>query len=189
MSPAEFDAYQKRYEEMEQFGDRWAEAQPVGGAPIGDEAELHAAHAWDQYMKNRARGMDLDKAAGWTGVSEAESGGNYRKHQNPGPAYGYLQWERPRREQFEKLFGFPMEQATEDEQLQFRDWELANTHTGARDKIDRAAGPGDTAAAITEYYEAPDKKRRERFKRERAAIAEAVARRARLVEQGARGNR
>jgi len=70
--------------------------------------------------------------------------------------------------------GHPIQQFTEEEQLAFRDWELANTESGAARRIARAQSAGDAAAAITRHYERPAEP--DRDSADRANIAEAIMR-------------
>ena len=92
MSPNEFAQHQRHYQETEDFLDRWARAGSAGGVRTDDEVGLRALHAWDQFRKNRARGMNVDEAAAWAANSEIESRGNYRSKQPGGPGRGLYSW-------------------------------------------------------------------------------------------------
>jgi hypothetical protein len=193
MSPAEFAEYERLQQSLAEFGDRWAEAGPVGGAPVDDEVQQHAAHAWDQYYKQRARGKSVEEAAAWAAMSDPESEGSYRaKQDGGGPGRGLYQWGHPnpkfdRRLVFEREMYVPIEQSTEAEQFGFRDWELANTHKGAQKAIEKAQTAGEKAAAMTRFYERPHNK--DEKAKYRAALAEEIARRARIAENRGAGGR
>ena len=193
MSPAEFAEYERRQQSLAELGDRWADAGPIGGAPVDNEVKQHAAHAWDQYYKQRAAGKGLEEAAAWAAMSDPESEGNFAEKQEKGRSgRGLYQSGAPnpkldRRIVFEREMGVPIERSTEGRQFQFRDWELDNTHKRAKEAIEKAQGAGEKAAAMTLFYEIPDKK--DAKAKYRAALAEEIARRARIVEsRGAGGH-
>ena len=106
--------------------------------------QKHAAHAMEQYKRERARGKSPAEAAAWTANSEAESHGNPSRHQDGGGlGRGLFQWgnTKPaydRRITFRQVMGIPVDQATADQQLSFRDWELAHTYKSAQKHIDAA---------------------------------------------------
>lgn len=151
-----------------------------GGKLTTSAIEAHAANAMAQYYENRARGMSVEDAAGWAANSEGESRGNHKATQiGGGPGRGLYQWGSPiprfdRRIAFRRIVGVPIEESTREQQLQFRDWELANSHRGARRRIDAAIGAADKARAITIYYLAPKDKLRDAA--DRGNIAEAIVR-------------
>jgi hypothetical protein len=99
-----------------------------------------------------------------------------------GPGYGLFQWgstdpRADRRRIFEQVFRHPIQQSSEREQLQFRDWELAHSYRRLARQLAGAASAGDMAAAITQVYERPGDWRHIMI--DRANIAEAIMRRAR----------
>ena len=71
---------------------------------------------------------------------------------------------------------YSIRKSTEQEQLDFRDWELRHTESPAATKISKARTAGGIAAAITLYYERPKHKIRDAA--DRANIAETILRRA-----------
>jgi len=124
------------------------------------DIQQHAAHAVGQYQRELARGKSPAEAAAWAANSEAESGGDPSKHQvGGGPGQGLFQWgsndRADRRATFQKVMGIPVDQATADQQLDFRDWELRNTEKSASRHIDAAQGVVDKTRAITKYYVRP----------------------------------
>lgn len=149
----------------------------AGGTWKPREVAQRADEAMTQYYNHIAQGMQPDQAAAWASNIDAESRGNYQQHQKPkGPAYGLMQWEPARRQQFRDLFGIAMEDATEKQQYQFRDWEL-HRHWGWRDAIDQADNAGDRSAMIMSKFEGPA----EQIKagKDRANLANAILERAR----------
>lgn len=154
-----------------------------GGTMSRQEVETRAANAMRMYELHRLRGMTPEQAAGWAANAEAESTGDFRKKQNAGrgPGRGLFQWgsnvpKLDRRRDFDRVFGHSLDQSTEQEQLDFRDWELAHTQRSAAREIEKAKSAGDVAAAITKHYEGPRDQHREAA--DRANIAEAIHRRA-----------
>jgi len=150
-----------------------------GGRWSPQEVERRARNALRLYELQRQRGMAPDLAAGWAANGAGESDSDFRLRQNPGPGVGLYQWgannpRLDRRRDFQRVFGHPIEQSTEDEQLAFRDWELAHTERRAARMIAHASTPGDIAAAITRYYERPAAPARDAA--DRANIAEAIHR-------------
>ena len=110
----------------------------------------------------------------------AESEGNYRERQPDGPGYGLLQWGHDqsrldRRLDFERQYGHPIEQSTEQEQLGFRDWELENTERRRAQRISRQTTPGDIAATITHEFLRPGEAQQDAA--DRANIANEINRR------------
>jgi Phage tail lysozyme len=150
-----------------------------GGAMNTNQVHAHAKHAMHQFIDNIRRRMSIDEAAAWAANSEAESGGDHRKQQPNGPGRGMFQWgsnvERmDRRRDFRRVTGVSIEDSTIEQQISFRDWELANSERGAKKRIDSAAGAGAKAHAIAIHYLRPSI--REVRGIDRANIAEAIAR-------------
>jgi hypothetical protein len=85
-------------------------------------------------------------------------------------------WEHPRQHIFQERYGHPIQQSTEAEQLDYRDWELGHTYAGRARHIPQAASAGDIAAAITHHYEGPADWQHSMW--DRSNIAEAILRRA-----------
>jgi len=153
--------------------DRLAANWRSGGRMSRREVDLHTANAMRMYNIHVSRGMRPEQAAAWAANIEAESKGNYRSSQPGGPGRGLLQWGDGNREKlFQQQYGHPIEESTEAEQLNFRDWELTHTEIRAAKKIAAAKGAGDIASAITIYYLRPENKFRDAA--DRANIAEAI---------------
>lgn len=161
----------------------------IGGTKHPPEVEALADRGIRMYKIHRALGMRPEEAAAWAANAVAESRGDYRRPQRSrrpggpaGPGYGLFQWGSPdprldRRPAFKKVFGHPIQQSSEREQLQFRDWELAHSYPGLARQLARASSAGDMAAAITHIYEGPADW--PHIMIDRANIAEAIMRRAR----------
>jgi len=103
--------------------------------------------------------------------------------ENPGrfsPGRGLFQWgsndAADRRVTFEKVMGVPIEKSTMEQQLQFRDWELAHTHKHVRRAIDAASGAAAKSRAITIHYEIPSRRIRQAQADARAALTENILR-------------
>ncbi|WBO20983.1 phage tail tip lysozyme [Sphingomonas abietis] len=125
-----------------------------------------------------ARGATRGDAAAIAASAMAESGGNHRRHQVGGPAYGLMQWEGPRRALFKQRYGKDMGHATRAEQEDFAMWEISPQGTEARAgmKLRDAGSAYDKGAAFTRYYERP--KNTARDSANRAALADEIARQA-----------
>lgn len=83
-------------------------------------------------------------------------------------AYGIAQWRGPREKQFKKLYGKSIPQASFEEQLEFVDWELKNSHTKAYKLLSSADTPEKAGQVISDYYEIPQKKWHENSGRRQA---------------------
>ena len=151
-----------------------------GGRWNRQEVERQAANAIRMYKIHLERGMSPEHAAGWAANAQAESHGNFKESQPNGPGRGLFQWgstnsRYDRRIQFQQQFGFPIDESSEEEQLAFRDWELAQpSFRDVQRRISRARTAGDIADAITRHYEIPDNPDQDAA--DRANIAEAILR-------------
>ncbi len=153
-------------------------------APMSQrDVEAHAAHAMGQYQREVARGKSPEEAAAWAANSEVESGGDPSRHQDGGgPGRGLFQWGSPRpewdrRRIFLREMHIAVDQATYDQQLDFRDWELRHTHQLTQRKMDAVRMVAGKSRAITEHYLIPGDVVGQ--SEDRARIAEAIYRRAR----------
>ena len=152
-----------------------------GGVMPFQTTEKRADHAMSQFNENIARGMAFEDAAAWAANSEAESRGDHTlRQESGGPGRGFFQLgsnvaKMDRRIDFQDAMGVSIEKSTKEQQLQFRDWELAHKEWGAKRKIDAAVGAGDKAHAIAMYYLRPAHKQVRAI--ERANLAEAIIRR------------
>ncbi|AEG02707.1 phage tail tip lysozyme [Methylomonas methanica] len=95
------------------------------------------------------KGWSKDDAAAIAASLNSESGFNTTAVGDKGKAIGAAQWHKPRQDQFKKLYGKNIAEASFEEQVNFVDWELRNTHKKAGDNI-RAAGTLDKKTALVE---------------------------------------
>ena len=111
-----------------------------------------ASEAYDYFVN---QGWTPEQAAGIVGNLQAESGSNLRIDTvgDGGQAYGIAQWHPDRQANFEKQFGKSIDQSTFQEQLEFVQWELDNTESGAANKIRNTTTASDAAWAVDKYYE------------------------------------
>lgn len=72
-----------------------------------------------------------------------------------GPGYGIAQWEHPRQALFAQVMGHDIHSATLGEELQFVQWELTHTESGAGNKIRATTNAYDAGMAVCRYYERP----------------------------------
>jgi hypothetical protein len=142
--------------------ERW-----VGGAlGIHPQSEVQAR---DYFMK---QGWTAAQASGIVANLQAESG--LRAHGpagDSGLAQGLAQWHPDRQAQFKRLFGHDVQHGTYAEQLAFVQWEL--THGRGGNRLRRARTAREAGAIVSQYYESP--RDREREKRLRGHLAEQVA--------------
>lgn len=152
-----------------------------GWAPNGtytpEAVRARAARAGRIYDLLLKRNYSPDMAAALAANIEAESHGNYRQRQHGGgPGYGLIQWEPPRQARFREAFGYPIEKASEADQLDFIGIELAKPQYeyGSARRIARERGAGPQAAAVMNYYERPAERTLSAI--DRANLAEAIRR-------------
>lgn len=162
-------------------GGQVSERRSTDTSPASSAVQRHVKRALAIYHAEVARGKSPEEAAAWAANAEAESGSNPRSvQQGGGPGRGLFQWgsndAADRRVIFQKVMGIPIEQSTTEQQLLFRDWELAHTHQAAKRAIDAASGAADKSRAITNYYEVPNRKIRQAQANARAALAEHILR-------------
>lgn len=72
-----------------------------------------------------------------------------------GSSFGIAQWREGRVENFKRIMGKHPTEASYEEQLQFVQWEMQNTHKKAGNEIRNATTAADAAAAMTVHYEIP----------------------------------
>ena len=73
-----------------------------------------------------SKGWTPAQAAGLVGNLQAESGVNLKPNAvgDGGDAYGIAQWQAPRQADFQAKYGFPIQQANLNQQLEFVNYEL-----------------------------------------------------------------
>jgi hypothetical protein len=99
------------------------------------------------------KGWTKEQAAGITANLKAESNFKTKAKGDSGLAKGIAQWHPDRQQQFEKVYGKPLSEATFEEQVGFVDWELKHTEKAAGEKIKATSTPEEAAAATEQHYE------------------------------------
>ena len=133
------------------FKDAWWD-DPVMGGTSGKSGKNKASQAIDFFV---SKGYSADEAKAITANLQGESSFDEKAVGDGGKAYGLAQWHPDRQAQFRKLFNKDIRAATFQEQLEFVDWELRNTHQKALREMRKARTLGDKTGAITRYYEIP----------------------------------
>lgn len=99
------------------------------------------------------KGWTKDDAAAIAANLNRESGFDPRARGDNGQAIGAAQWHKPRQDQFEKLYGKKLADASFEEQIAFVDWEMRNTYKKAGAAIRSASGVKSKTAAVEQFYE------------------------------------
>lgn len=123
-----------------------------------------------------SRGWSPEQAAGIVGNLAVESGFNPGAVGDGGDAYGLAQWNKryspDRVANFERVMGTSLYNSDFDQQLQFIDWELRNTHKKAGNLLSQASTPAEAATIVDKYYEVSDgSARAKRISNANAALA------------------
>ena len=100
------------------------------------------------------KGWTPAQAAGLVGNFQAESGVNLKPNAvgDGGSAYGIAQWQGPRQADFQAKYGFPIQQANLNQQLEFVNYELTQGKEQAAGARLRATTTAGEAAAVTDQY-------------------------------------
>jgi hypothetical protein len=111
-------------------------------------------------------GLPGNVVAGFLGNFEAE-GGYGGARGDGGTAAGIAQWRGERQDNFQRVIGKPVGQATPEEQARFVLWEMENPEAAGmtveqRDSILSARTPGEAATLIDQYYERSSGQHRQR---------------------------
>lgn len=107
------------------------------------------------------KGWSREAASGIVGNLLAESSGDikaqgdFNKKTGQYDAYGLAQWHPDRQANFKKVFGKDIRESTRQEQLDFVDWELRNSHKGAGDALKNASSAKQAAHIVMNQYEMP----------------------------------
>ena len=123
----------------------------------------------EQFANNprSQQAIDYFMSQGWTreqaiGIaanlgheSGYKTGAEGDKGYKGGSSYGIAQWREGRVDKFKRIMGKHPTEASYEEQLQFVQWELQNTHTKAAREMRNATTAADAAAAMTVHYEIP----------------------------------
>lgn len=119
-----------------------------------DSAKGNAKQAFDYFSKYWTK----EQAAAIVGNLQYESGSSFdpkQKQKGGGPGLGIAQWEPPRQKVFEKIKGKNIKSSTFEDQLEFVQWELTNTHKKAGNALKNAKSVKEATLAVRAYYETP----------------------------------
>lgn len=101
-----------------------------------------------------SKGWSQEQAAGIVANLHWESGGLQTDAVGDGgKAFGIAQWHPDRQQNFQRIYGKPIQQSTFQEQLSFVDWELNNSEKKAGNIIRNAKTAEEAAALTDQYYE------------------------------------
>jgi hypothetical protein len=134
-------------------------------------ASQRAAYAMEYFMR---RGRTPAQAAGIVANLIGESGvnldirakGDFDEKKRVYTAHGIAQWRHERVANFARVNGGKqIQDSTFEEQLNFVEWELKNTHNGAGRELNKSRTPQEAATAITYHYERPFDKAGDAIKR------------------------
>jgi hypothetical protein len=115
----------------------------------------NAQHATNYLI---SKGWSKEQAAGLVGNFQQESTINLNTSLtgDGGKAYGIAQWHPDRQANFQKQYGFPIQQANLDQQLDFVNYELTKgTEQPAGNKLKTATTAADAALIVSKSYERP----------------------------------
>jgi hypothetical protein len=104
----------------------------------------------------QGKGWTQAQAQGIVGNFQVESGVNLNPSAvgDGGAAYGIAQWHPDRQAAFQQQYGFPIQQATTQQQLDFVNYELTQgKEVAAGNRIRATTTAGEAAAVTDQYYE------------------------------------
>jgi hypothetical protein len=113
--------------------------------------KMHRGQSMYRYLRDK--GWSANAVNGILANYEAESNG--RSNASTSKAYGLAQWEAPRQLDFKRLFGHDMRESTDEEQMDFTDWELRHTRKDAGDRLRYAESPFNAGYVMSRYFEQP----------------------------------
>ena len=133
----------------------------TGNPEFGAGSTEHAEEAYNYFINKFMQEKGLSRedaaniAAGIVGNLQAESGADLDTGAigDGGAAWGIAQWHKPRRDDFERVFGIPFEQSTFQQQLDFIWWELQNTQQEAMNLLLGASSSSEAAIIFDQKYE------------------------------------
>jgi hypothetical protein len=122
------------------------------------------------YKKMLDYGWTPEQASGIVGNLKYESGLNTSKEGDVGykggSSFGVAQFRGDRLKTLQNRYGSKWTDL--DNQLEFVNWELNNTHKSAGDKLRQARGVYNTGQIVSDYYEIPAKKWNQNDDRQKA---------------------
>jgi len=104
-----------------------------------------------------SQGWTKEQAAGIVASLHTETGGTFNPQAkgDAGKAFGVGQWHPDRQANFQKVFGFPIQQSTYEQQLAFVQWELTNTEKAAGNRLRQQTTAMGAGGAVSQFYERP----------------------------------
>lgn len=110
-------------------------------------------HALDYF---KSHGWTHNQACGIVANLQAESQVDPTQAQHSGgPGYGIAQWEHPRQNLFQRLYGRDIHGSSLDQQLAFVQYELTNTEQEAGRHLRATKTAGEAGASVCRFYERP----------------------------------
>ena len=103
-------------------------------------------------------GWSKAQAAGLVGNFQQESGVNLNTSAlgDSGRSFGIAQWSPTRQSEFSKVYGFPIQKASLNQQLNYVDYELTKgNYQSVGDALKRTSTPTDAAVLVSNKYESP----------------------------------
>ena len=111
------------------------------------------SHALDYF---KSHGWTYNQSCGIVANLQAESQVDPTQAQHGGgPAYGIAQWEHPRQNLFQRLYGLDIHGSSLDQQLAFVQYELTNTEQQAGNNLRNTKTAGEAGASVCRFYERP----------------------------------
>lgn len=126
------------------FNQAMNDANPAGSSE-------HATQAMNYFT---SQGWTKAQAAGIVGNLQQESGRDLDPHaKNKIGMFGLAQWDTKRRAKFQSVFKKDIYSSSFEEQLQYIQYELSNSHLRAGNALKKATTAQEAAIAIEQYYE------------------------------------
>lgn len=143
----------------------------------GEDAEIAKMRSRDKRVKAirqlEAQGYTRAQAIGMVANFQRESSMNHKNVGDGGKAFGLAQWHPHRQKDFENMFGFPIQQSSFEDQVEFAGWELRNKFPSVWKKMQEAGSNHRLQADIVSRgYERPKDAEGEAAKR--AGIAQNI---------------
>ena len=130
-----------------------APAAPAAATPPSSTAAGGREQQAVSYFESQ--GWSHAQAAGIVANLETESRLDPGAVGDGGSAYGLAQWHPDRQAAFQSAFGHSIRQSTYQEQLQFVQYELTHSESGAARRLRSADTAGEAGAIVSRYYERP----------------------------------
>jgi hypothetical protein len=123
-------------------------------APVGNPTS-NSGKTQEAMRYFQSQGWTAAQAAGIVANLQAESNLDPHIVGDGGAAYGLGQWHPDRQANFERFTGHSIRSSTFAEQLEFVQWELTHTESGAGNALKGADSASEAAAIFCRLYERP----------------------------------